>query len=287
MKNNIEFIDYAKSMIGHPYIFGTYGLKLTEAIINQKGRDYPSQMTAKRCEYAKAHYIGKTSVDCSGLFKAFIWGAPESTPKYNASSDWNAKMIYQKASEKGTIDTMPKDIVGICLFNKSFSHVATWDGEKIVEAKGFDYGVVEGKSKLSSFAYWAKHPLIEYIGEKPDQPHNSNSEKTDSDIERVARLVIAGQYGNGTERKKNLEAAGFDYNRVQAKVNEMLKSVSAKRTIKTVKVSDYLNVRLYPNGTIIGSLRNGTKIEILSDVNGWSKISFNGKIAYISSKYLN
>lgn len=39
----------------------------------------------------------------------------------------------------------------------------------------------------------------------------------------VAKEVIAGKWGNGTERKKKLEAAGYNYNEVQAKVNELLK----------------------------------------------------------------
>lgn len=38
----------------------------------------------------------------------------------------------------------------------------------------------------------------------------------------VAREVIAGRYGNGEERKKKLESAGYDYNTVQALVELIL-----------------------------------------------------------------
>lgn len=38
----------------------------------------------------------------------------------------------------------------------------------------------------------------------------------------VAREVIAGRYGNGEERKKKLEAEGYDYNIIQATVNLIL-----------------------------------------------------------------
>lgn len=41
----------------------------------------------------------------------------------------------------------------------------------------------------------------------------------------VALLVIAGKYGNGQERVDALEAAGYDYNRVQKYVNELLKVI--------------------------------------------------------------
>ena len=41
-------------------------------------------------------------------------------------------------------------------------------------------------------------------------------------IETVAREVIRGDWGNGADRKKKLEAAGYDYDAVQKKVNELL-----------------------------------------------------------------
>jgi hypothetical protein len=38
----------------------------------------------------------------------------------------------------------------------------------------------------------------------------------------IAKEVIAGKWGNGTDRKNRLEAAGYNYKEVQAKVNELL-----------------------------------------------------------------
>lgn len=42
------------------------------------------------------------------------------------------------------------------------------------------------------------------------------------DIDTVAREVIRGDWGNGQERKDRLTQAGYDYNQVQARVNEIL-----------------------------------------------------------------
>ena len=39
---------------------------------------------------------------------------------------------------------------------------------------------------------------------------------------QVAKEVIAGKWGNGEERRRKLTAAGYDYNAVQRKVNELL-----------------------------------------------------------------
>ena len=41
-------------------------------------------------------------------------------------------------------------------------------------------------------------------------------------IDELAREVIAGKWGNGSDRKARLTAAGYDYARVQAKVNKLL-----------------------------------------------------------------
>lgn len=37
-----------------------------------------------------------------------------------------------------------------------------------------------------------------------------------------AILVIGGEFGNGEERKRGLEQAGYNYDEVQACVNELL-----------------------------------------------------------------
>ena len=41
-------------------------------------------------------------------------------------------------------------------------------------------------------------------------------------VDTVAREVIAGEWGNGEDRKARLTQAGYDYNVIQARVNEIL-----------------------------------------------------------------
>ena len=45
---------------------------------------------------------------------------------------------------------------------------------------------------------------------------------TKKSIDEVAREVIQGKWGNGAERKKRLIDAGYDYNEVQKKVNQLI-----------------------------------------------------------------
>lgn len=41
-------------------------------------------------------------------------------------------------------------------------------------------------------------------------------------IDKIAKDVIRGDWGIGEERKKRLTEAGYDYNKVQKRVNELI-----------------------------------------------------------------
>lgn len=45
---------------------------------------------------------------------------------------------------------------------------------------------------------------------------------THEEIEKVAKGVLDGKYGNGNERRSKLSLAGYDYNAVQKRVNELV-----------------------------------------------------------------
>ena len=56
-------------------------------------------------------------------------------------------------------------------------------------------------------------------------------------VTEIAKEVIAGKWGNGAARKSALTKAGYDYNTVQAKVDELLKgnkTISNKKSIDTL-----------------------------------------------------
>lgn len=54
----------------------------------------------------------------------------------------------------------------------------------------------------------------------PDYDRIRVNKKSNEDI---AKEVIAGKWGNGLERKQRLTAAGYDYNKIQAIVNKLVK----------------------------------------------------------------
>lgn len=65
-----------------------------------------------------------------------------------------------------------------------------------------------------------------------------NSVDNSTNIDAIARDVIAGKYGNGNERKNKL---GNLYEEVQKRVNEMLKNNVSQETIYVVKSGDTLS----------------------------------------------
>ena len=61
-------------------------------------------------------------------------------------------------------------------------------------------------------------------------------------LEEISQAVIRGDYGNGEERKQKLEAEGYNYNEVQAKVNEILGVSNNQNYVTyTVKSGDTLS----------------------------------------------
>ena len=57
---------------------------------------------------------------------------------------------------------------------------------------------------------------------------------TQKTIDELAREVINGKWGNGDNRKQALTNAGYDYNAVQAKVNQILSGSSTPAPVKTI-----------------------------------------------------
>ena len=59
--------------------------------------------------------------------------------------------------------------------------------------------------------------------ETPAQPVTPTPAPAKKSVDEIANEVIKGSWGSGAERKQKLEAAGYNYAEVQAKVNALLK----------------------------------------------------------------
>ncbi len=92
------------------------------------------------------------------------------------------------------------------------------DTEQVGAVKrGEVYTIVETKGnwgKLKSGAGWI---CLDYTTKT-----NSTSNETKKSIDELAKEVIAGKWGNGADRKTKLTNAGYDYNAIQKRVNQIL-----------------------------------------------------------------
>lgn len=117
--------------------------------------------------------------------------------------------------------------------------------------------------------------LITEIGNKtPSTPTATKS------IEELAVEVINGQWGNGDSRKSALQNAGYDYNAVQNRVNELLNVNNSTSTTYTVQSGD----------TLSGIANKfGTTYQKLAEINGISNPNkiYAGQVLKISGTTSN
>lgn len=185
-KTNIGLVEYAKEQLGRPYWYGTFGQTGTESLLEYKAKQYPTYYSETRKKTAKKYHIGKRVHDCVGLMKGYAWSETNSSvPKYTAAQDKSADGTYNAATEKGTLKTIP-EIPGICVHKKG--HVGVYiGGGYVIEARGFDYGVVKTKLSDRGWLHWFKYPYIEYVQEtKPA----SNSSSSSGEIKAGDKVAI-------------------------------------------------------------------------------------------------
>lgn len=95
-----------------------------------------------------------------------------------------------------------------------------------VKVKGFDtYMVKVGdlyKIQVGAFKVKANaEAMMKKLQAAGFSAFITTEEGADKSVDELAREVLQGKWGNGAERKKRLEAAGYDYAVVQKKVNQL------------------------------------------------------------------
>lgn len=199
------------------YWYGTIaGQKANKALYNAKKRQYPAHYGASRtAKYNNDIKLNKNVMDCIGAIKGYLMQI-NGKLVYQSKFDLGANGMFKKAKVKGKIKNIP-EIPGLGLYKSGHAGVYLGDGY-CFEASSFANGIRRIKLKDTSFTDWYEIPWIEY-------PSQASKELTDEIINRLARECIEGKYGNGTVRKKNINALGYGdiYKTIQAKVNEILK----------------------------------------------------------------
>ena len=119
------------------------------------------------------------------------------------------------------------------------------DRKKRLTAAGYNYSVVQNR-------------VNELLGGSKTTQTKSHT----NSIDETAQEVIAGKWGDGNARKTALTNAGYDYAKVQAKVNELCgRKSSSSAVYYTVKKGDTLSKIAKKYGTTYQKLAqmNGIK----------------------------
>ena len=186
-------------------------------------------------------------------------------------------------------------------------------------SKGTKVSVISESNGWSKILYNNKECYVSsrYLDSKSSSSDNSNNNSSNSTIKETKEVNTdslnvrtgpstsyskLGTLSKGTKVGVISESNGWSkilYNNKEAYVSsQYLSKISSgstddntSNTVKETKEvnTDSLNVRSGPSTSYskLGTLSKGTKVGVISESNGWSKILYNNKEAYVSSQYLS
>ena len=160
-KTGTGLVAHARAQLGLPYLYGDFGRVCTPEIIMQKHRQYPKMTSAERAQRALKTHVGKRCYDCAGLIKSYwMQDSPTAPPRYIERYDKSAAGLKDCCRAKGPISTIPRE-PGILVFIGTH-HVGVYDGRgNVIEARGFEYGVVERPLSAGKWDAWGRLDWLE------------------------------------------------------------------------------------------------------------------------------
>ena len=219
-KTNEGLAAYARKALaeGWRYWYGATGVKCTAELLARKTAQYPEHYKSDRtARYNRDIAEGRMAADCIGLVKGYMWldeDTGRQVYKANACPDASANGMFAQAAEKGDIASMP-DVPGLMVrFN---GHTGVYvGGGKVIEARGFNYGVVETEIDRRPWTHWYRLPGLIYEGAaRPAEylPGNRILRRglRGGDVKRAQEMLMAlgyalplfgadGDYGAETEK---------------------------------------------------------------------------------------
>jgi hypothetical protein len=130
-------------------------------------------------------------------YDAMMKGSSASKPAKPSNPSKPSKPAPKPAKKK-SIDTIAQEVIKGAWGNGD-------DRRRRLEAAGYNYAAVQ-----------------KAVNAKLGVGSNAPTRRPGPSLDDVARAVIRGDYGNGEERRRRLTAAGYNYNAVQARVNQLL-----------------------------------------------------------------
>ena len=164
-KNNLDLVKWAENAAdkGWGYVYGTYGTVLDNSLLDSKITQYPDEVGANE-QFIRDNWLWKRTADCVGLIKGYSWYDTETQKTLlvsNGMPDIGADTMYENATEKGSIDSIP-EVLGLAVWKEG--HIGVYiGGGKVVEAYGTTTGVIYSELADGGWTHWLKIPYISYL----------------------------------------------------------------------------------------------------------------------------
>ena len=166
-KNSTDLVIWARQAYenGWGYVYGTYGNILTEELLQDRASMFGEHVTGFE-DFIRENWMRRRTADCVGLIKGYGWYNPDSgeiVVGTNGMADVTANGMFDAATVKGTIDTIP-ETPGLAVWQDGHIGIYIGNGE-VIEAMGTEQGVV--KTTLpSGWTHWLEIPYISYAAQE-------------------------------------------------------------------------------------------------------------------------
>ena len=209
-----EAVDYPLVIVPISGKGDAIGEKLAKCIETTMGTKQKADMWSKKSDAGKDWYgviNGATSVGVPGLILEHSFHTNTRSAKW-LSDDSNLDKLAKAeaeviASHYGV--KKPTEVATKALY--------TISAIRTVETKA-EADKAVNELKASGYTVSVSEKTVETVVEKPVA-----SKPVLKSVDEIAKEVINGNWGNGTERKQRLTAAGYNYSQVQKRVNELCK----------------------------------------------------------------
>lgn len=186
----------------------------------------------------------------------------------------NAENFIESAKKQGLKISSTPVLGGIMVWQKGGT-LSGSDGAghvAVVEQINADGSIITSESAWAGFAFkritrkksarWGQASGYTFrgciINPGVKTPAKTTPKKS---TDQIAQEVLAGKWGTGSDRKNRLQAAGYNYNEVQNKVNELLSKNKIKTITYTVKKGDTLSAIAQKYGTTYQKIAKENGIE--------------------------
>lgn len=179
VKNNLDLVQWAVQAHenGWGYVYGTYGNVLTESLLQDRASVFGGQVTSYM-DFICSNWMGKRTADCVGLIKGYGWYNAESgkiVVGSNGMMDVTANGMFEAATVKGTIDTIP-EVPGLAVWHQGHIGIYIGNGE-VIEAMNTLKGVTRTKLVGRAWTHWLQIPYISYVEDLEENENESTLEE--------------------------------------------------------------------------------------------------------------